>query len=117
MAATGILAEAIQAITDALEDLGFTAVHDPRQARPYTVMIELPRLDAYNYNVGDISTTVRILGVPPANTNSTDYLITSVDTIMNSDIAVTDGRPSLATYGNQDLPTYDLTVRIAVQRT
>jgi hypothetical protein len=116
MSATGILADAIEAITDALAALGFTAVTDPRQARPYTVMVELPRLDAFNYNVGDISTTVRILGVPPANKNATDYLITAVDTIMNSDIAVIDGRPSLATYGNQDLPTYDLTVRIAVQR-
>ncbi len=40
----------------------------------------------------------------------------TVDTIMNSSIAVVDARPGNASYGGQDIPTYDLTVAIAVKR-
>jgi len=42
--------------------------------------------------------------------------MSTVDTIMNSSIAVTDARPGNAVYGGQDIPTYDLTVAIAVRR-
>jgi hypothetical protein len=42
--------------------------------------------------------------------------MSTVDTIMNSPIAVTDARPGNAVYGGQDIPTYDLTVAIAVRR-
>jgi len=39
-----------------------------------------------------------------------------VDTIMNSAIAVVSGNPSLAQIGSQELPAYDLTIRIASKR-
>jgi hypothetical protein len=42
--------------------------------------------------------------------------MTTVDTIMNSPIAIVDGRPSLASYGEQMLPCYDMTVAVAVRR-
>jgi hypothetical protein len=42
--------------------------------------------------------------------------MTIADQIMNSTIAVTDLRPGLSTVGGQDLPTYDLTVAVAVRR-
>jgi len=57
-----------------------------------------------------------VLAPPPGNQDAGDYLMTIADQIMNSAIAVTDLRPGLATVGGQDLPTYDLTVAIAVQR-
>jgi hypothetical protein len=43
--------------------------------------------------------------------------MTVADQIMNSSIAVTDLRPGFISTGGQDLPTYDLTVAVAVQRT
>lgn len=116
MAATGILWEAVKAVRDQLTALNLKPVTDPRNARPYSVMVELPTFDAFTFNVGDIRLSVRVLGVPPGNQDATDYLITTVDKIMNSPIAVIDGRPGLATYGGQDLPTYDLTVAVAVRR-
>jgi hypothetical protein len=42
--------------------------------------------------------------------------MTVADSIMNSPIAITDIRPGLATIGGQELPTYDLTARLAVRR-
>lgn len=116
MAATGILAVAVNACKTALTNLGLVPITDPRNARPLSVLIELPNVSAYTYNVGDIELRLRVLAPPPGNQDAGDYLMTIADQIMNSPIAVTDLRPGLATVGGQELPTYDLTVAIAVQR-
>jgi len=116
MAATGILADAVNAIKTQLTNLGLKPVTDPRNARPMSVFIELPVMTSFTYNVGDFRIPVRILAAPPANSDAGDYLMTTTDLIMNSPIAVTDARPGNANYGGQDIPTYDLTVAIAVRR-
>jgi hypothetical protein len=112
MAATGIFADAVSKVKASLTALGLKPVTDPRNARPLSVMIELPTFTAFNSNIGDIRLTVRILAPPPGNQDAGDYLITIADKIMDSPIAVLDGRPGFATYGGQDLPCYDLTVAI-----
>jgi hypothetical protein len=66
--------------------------------------------------VGDIRLTISVLAPPPGNQDSGDYLMTVADQIMNSPIAVTDLRPGLVSVGGQDLPSYDLTVAVAVRR-
>jgi hypothetical protein len=81
-----------------------------------SVLIELPTVTAFTYNVGDIRLTLRILAPPPGNQDAGDYLMTIADQIMNSPIAVTDLRPGLVSIGGQDLPSYDLTVAVAVRR-
>ena len=117
MAATGIIAEAVSGTGAKLTALGVPWTADPRNARPRSVLIELPAFDSFNYTVGDIRLQLRILAAPPSNTDATDYLITTADTIMASQgMAVTAGRPGYVTISGQDLPTYDLTVAVAVQR-
>ena len=116
MSASGIFATAVSTVSASLTALGLKPVTDPRNARPLTVMVELPTFDAFTYNVGDIRLTCRVLGAPSGNSDTGDYLIATVDTIMDSPIAVLDGRPSIANYGGQDLPCYDLTVAVAVRR-
>jgi hypothetical protein len=116
MPASGILVDAVNAVKTALSGLGLVPVTDPRNARPLSVLIELPTVDAFTYNVGDIQLRLRVLAPPPGNQDAGDYLMTIADQIMNSTIAVTDLRPGLSTVGGQDLPTYDLTVAVAVRR-
>ncbi len=116
MPAGGILVDAVNACKTALTALGLVPVTDPRNARPLSVLIELPSVDAFTYNVGDIELRLRVLAPPPGNQDAGDYLMTIADQIMNSTIAVTDLRPGLASIGGQDLPTYDLTVAVAVRR-
>jgi len=116
MPAGGILIDAVNACKTALTGLGLVPVTDPRNARPLSVLIELPSVDAFTYNVGDIELRLRVLAPPPGNQDAGDYLMTIADQIMNSTIAVTDIRPGLASIGGQDLPTYDLTVAVAVRR-
>lgn len=116
MPASGILVHAVNTLKTSLTALGLKPVTDPRNARPLSVLIDLPDVDAFNYNVGNMSVRLRILAPPPGNQDAGDYLMTVADQIMNSSIAVTDLRPGLATIGGQELPTYDLTVAIAVHR-
>jgi hypothetical protein len=111
-----ILLTAVNACKTALTTLGLVPVTDPRNARPQSVLIELPTVDVFTYNVGNITLRLRVLAPPPGNQDAGDYLMKIADQIMNSPIAVTDLRPGLVTVGGQDLPSYDLTVAVAVRR-
>ena len=112
----GNLIEAVQSVSAALADLGLQAITDPRNARPNAVLVELPTVDVFTYAVSDITVRIRCLAPPPGNEDAANYLMTLADKIINSSIAITDARPGTATYGNQDLPTYDLTCRVAINR-
>jgi hypothetical protein len=114
--ASGIFYEAIQAIKTQLTALGLVAITDPRNARPLSVLIEMPSFDTFTSNVGNISIPIRILGAPPANQDVSDYLVTTADLILNSPISVASGSAGYATYGGQDLPTYDLQIAVVVRR-
>lgn len=117
MAATGIFAEARDAIATRITALNLVPVTDPRNARPLTVFIELPTFDSFTYNVGDLSFTIRVLGAPPGNLDTADYLLTTIDTLMaDQGLAIVAGAPTVAIIGSQELPAYDLTVRIASRR-
>jgi hypothetical protein len=112
----GIFTDAIDTVAASLTALGLKPVADPRNARPLTVFIELPSFESYGANptskVSDVTIVIRVLGAPPGNQDSTDYILGVVDEILNSDIAVINGQPSIATVGSQDLPCYDLTVKL-----
>lgn len=113
MAATGVFADARATLAASLTALGLVVVTDSRNARPMTVLIDPPTFSCFNSNIADITFTISILAAPPGNLDAEDYLITAADQIMNSSISVLDGRPSLRSIGSQDIPTYDLTVRVA----
>ena len=116
MTATGILYDAVNTVKTALTALGLVPITDPRNVRPMSVLIQLPTSDNFTYNVGNIQMRLSVCAPPPGNQDAGDYLMTVADTIMNSPIAVTDMRPGLLSVGGQDLPTYDLTVAVAVRR-
>jgi hypothetical protein len=105
MAATGLFAAAYSAVTSALTAGGLVVVTDPRNARPLSVFVELPTAQAFNSNILDVTIVCRILSAPPGNQ---DAALTS--------LAVTDCRPSVALIGDQQIPAYDLTVRVAARR-
>lgn len=113
---TGILADAVNAVTSVITAKGYAAVTDPRNARPGCVMVELPSSSNFTYNIGNIEIRCRVLAQPPSNSDAANYLLTAADTLMNSALSITDMRPGIASIGGQDLPTYDLTVAVAVRR-
>jgi hypothetical protein len=113
----GIFTDTVDTVSASLTALGLKPVTDPRNARPLTVFVELPRFTCFNNQIADITVDLRILGAPPGNSDSANYILGVVDTIMDSPIAVVSGSPSLAQIGSQELPAYDLTIRIGTSRT
>ena len=113
---SGVLSDAVTAVTTVLSAKGIPWTTDPRNIRPMSVLVDLPSSDNFSFNVANISLTLHICAPPPANQDAATYLLTTADSIMNSAIAVTSMRPSSLVTGGQELPTYDLTVAVAVRR-
>ena len=109
----GIFRDSITAVSQVLTGLSLVPVTDPRNARPMTVFIELPTWDMYAKHVADVTMRLRVLGAPPGNLDVANYLLTTAWTIINSALAVVSGAPSVAIIGTQELPCYDLTIRLA----
>jgi hypothetical protein len=114
--ASGIFADAQSTLVASLSALGLKVVTDVRNARPITVLIEPPTFTCFNSNIADIEIGIKILAAPPGNQDAADYLITTADTIMNSSISLIRGIPGIMLIGGQEVPTYDLTVRVGTQR-
>jgi hypothetical protein len=112
----GIFTDTIDAVSASLTALGLKPVTDSRNARPLTVFVELPTFTCFNNQIADITVDLRVLGAPPGNQDASDYILGVVDQIMNSELAVVSGNPSIAQIGSQELPAYDLTIRIASKR-
>lgn len=117
MAATGILAAAQADVIAAVTAAGYTCVTDPRNARPMTVFVDLPTAAGFNSNILDVTVDIRILAAPPGNQDAADYLLTAADAIhASTDLAIVDVVPNSIAIGEQNIPTYDLTARVAVRR-
>ena len=106
----------INTVATSLIALGLVPVTDPRNARPLTVFIELPTFTNWSSKIADVTITLRVLGAPPSNSDATDYILGVVDTIMDSEIAVISGQPTVAQIGSAELPAYDLLIKISAAR-
>ena len=116
MTASGIFSAAQAELVGSLQALGLAVVTDPRNARPMSVLVDPPTFTCFNSNVADIETSLKVIAAPPANQDAVDYLITTADTIMDSEISLIRGIPGVMLIGGQEVPTYDLTVRVSTQR-
>ena len=116
MSATGIFAAAQATLVASLQALGLAVVTDPRNARPMSVLVDPPTFTCFNSNIAEIEIGVQVLAAPPGNQDAVDYLISAADTIMDSDISLIRGIPGVMQIGGQEVPTYDLTVRVSTQR-
>jgi hypothetical protein len=111
-----IFADSVADLAAKLAALNLDVVTDPRAARPFSVFIELPSFDGFNNKIADVTVIVRALASPPGNANAAAWLLTTVDTIMDANLAVVSGRPSTALIGEQAIPAYDMTIRLAARR-
>jgi len=110
------LSDAVTKVTTALTAANVPWAVDPGVIRPRCVMVELPTFSQYAKAVSDVTVTLRVCGQPPGNAANNKWILDAVETIMTTPIATVSGSPSTAEYGNQQLPTYDLEVRVGTNR-
>ncbi len=116
MSATGILAAAYENVCTRLANAGMVVVRDPRNARPMSVFVELPTAPPFNSNIIDVTIVCRILAAGPGDSDAADYLLSQADVIHQNVEGIIDIRPSTAIIGEQQIPAYDLTVRVSTRR-
>jgi hypothetical protein len=75
----GIFTDTINTVAATITALGLVPVTDPRNARPLVVFIELPTFTSFNNQTADITVDLRVLGAPPGNQDTTDYILGVVD--------------------------------------
>jgi len=112
----GLFTDSIDALSASLSALGLVPVTDPRNARPLTVFVELPTFTNWSSKIADVTITLRVLGAPPSNSDATNYILGIVDQIMDSEIAVISGQPTVAQIGSAELPASDLLIKISASR-
>ena len=116
MAGTGTLHAAVADVMSELADLGIPATRAPRNARPNSVLVQLPTFTCFTSNVLDVRVVLQVCGGGPGNQDVGDWAMTTVDKIVNSPLAITEGRPTTLEVGGQILPAYEMTVGISVRR-
>lgn len=117
MAATGFLAQCVNQVVATITSAGLTAVTDPRNARPMTVLVRPPSADTFNNNITTVTIVLNVLGAPPSNLDSLDYLMTTAETLLTTDMAIIGPIEfGIVTIGSQELPTYTITVRLGNRR-
>jgi hypothetical protein len=113
---TDLFNTALDNLADTLSDVtGIVCVTDPRNIAPPCVFIDAPSFTAFNYNIVTMTFPIRILSLGPSNLDAQRSLLNLASLVLGSNVAVTDGRPTIAIIGGSELPAYDLTVNIQSQ--
>lgn len=90
-------------------------VTDPRNIAPPCVFIDAPSFTAFNYNIVNMNFPVRVFSLGPSNLDAQRNLLNLAALVLGSNVAVTDGRPTIAIIGSAEYPAYDLTVNVQAQ--
>lgn len=109
--------DAYEWVVAALEDgTDATVITDPRNARPPCILVEPPSITAnQNKTLAQLEFPITILGIPPGNKDTVQFLLTVADDVIEA-VGPTTGGPSVYTIGNQDCPAYTLTATIQIRR-
>lgn len=110
---TGRLNTSRESLSAKLTAAGLVVIDDPRNARPNAVIINPPTVTTPSYGQPNatlfLEFQVDALCPPPGNLDALKALLDAVDVVMNT-VAVISAVPSVYTVGNQELPSYTITV-------
>lgn len=94
---------------------GIKVVTDPRNLVNPCVFVGAPSFDAWNYNVVKMSFPVRVISSGPGNLDALRNLLSIAAAVLSNNVAVTGGRPTMASIGGVDYPAYDLDIAVQAQ--
>lgn len=96
---------------------GVTVVTDPRNLAPPCVFIDAPTFEAFNGNIVKMRYPIRVITLGPGNLDAQRSLMNLAAKLLNANIGVLEGRPTVAIIGGTELPAYDLQLSIQAQTT
>lgn len=111
---SGALREAVDHVVGTLLAAGIPSVVDVRRLTPGTVLVEPPTIVGISGGVTELTVPVSITGAP-ADPAAVAKILDTADAVVEL-LPVIAGDPGVYATGNQELPSYRLTVRVTVRR-
>lgn len=112
----GLLTEALDYLLEQMSDDGIPVVADVRNVQPPCVLVDPPSIIAQSGSLVQADFPVTVLAPPPGNMDAVYRLLDVADRIIATQV-VTGGTAGTYTVGQNDLPSYQLTVRLQLRRT
>ena len=94
---------------------GLQCVNDPRKLVPPSAFIDAPSFTAFNYNIVKMIFPVRLITLGPGNLDAQRSLLNMMSKLLAANLAITDGRPTVAIIGGAEYPAYDVSVNMQAQ--
>ena len=116
VAYTDLFNEALDDLTATLQSItGLQVVNDPRNLVPPCAFIDAPSFVAFNKNIVKLTFPVRLITLGPGNLDAQRSLMNMAAKVLAKNVAVTDGRPTIAIIGGNEMAAYDLTIEMQAQ--
>lgn len=90
-------------------------VNDPRNLVPPCAFIDAPSFTGWNYNIVKLAFPVRLITLGPGNLDAQRSLLNMMSKLLEANLGITDGRPTVAIIGGAEYPAYDVTVNMQAQ--
>jgi hypothetical protein len=94
---------------------GLQVVTDPRNLVPPCVFIDAPTFEAFNGNIVKMTFPIRCITLGPGNLDAQRSLMNLAAKVLNANVGVASGRPTMAIIGGVEMPAYDLSLSIQAQ--
>lgn len=112
-----LLNDSYDLVISLLEDAGLPVVDDVRNLRPPAVIVDPPGIAPLSASLVQINFSVTCVAPPPGNRDSMKKVLDLADVIIALPGLVTTGGVSgVYNVGNQDLPSYNLTITTTARR-
>ena len=116
VAYTDLFNTALDGLTTTLQTiLNLQVVNDPRNIVPPCAFIDAPSFVAFNRNIVKLTFPVRLITLGPGNLDAQRSLMNMAAKVLAKNVAVTDGRPTIAIIGGSEMAAYDLTIEMQAQ--
>ena len=98
-------------VVDKLQTItGLKVFDDPRNLNPPCALVEAPVIRMNSNLVFDMTFTVTIIGIGPADYKCLATLLDLADKVRRAQIGLTNVTPTVATVGSQEFAAYQLTI-------
>lgn len=111
-----MILEGYQYLLQTLQDAGIPATDDPRNLSPLGVLLEPPSITLQSSSLAQLDFSATVVAPGPGNKDATVALLRIVDKITALGINVLTASPGTYTVAGNELPAYNLTIRLQLRR-